>query len=539
VYIIHPGALPPTVYDTVFARIMPPEIGISVLDLSMVPEYWGALAGASSDGSIETLAASLWREVQNRQGILPTRFVIMGWSFGGIIGFEVARQAKDWPGFCGLMLLDSIAPIPKYQKEADALDRKMLMRWFVMYLSARKGKAIDVSLPSGRCTEDQMLELVLARAIEAGALMPETPVEGIRKLHQAFLDGLLRNNKFAIAYRAEPLDVNAVLVKATTSLIPMDRHLGWKSLLGRGSRRIVCAGDHYSMLTDPKANQSLVDALLPLLRGTSVQDGWIARTLRKLRSAPGPSTDEWVKTSRPAANEVGEATAKREVLIELNGVRRRYDLGGTTVEALRGVSLRIHKGEFVAVWGPSGSGKSTLMNILGLVDAPTDGEMVLGGTPIGRLSDNQLTDLRSRKIGFVFQNFNLIPVLTALENVTVPLQIQGVGAAQAQARAAQALKEVGLEKHLHSRPDKMSGGQRQRVAIARALVTEPSLVIADEPTANLDSENSYMVVELMRELNRSKHVTFIFTTHDQRLLDLVDRKILLKDGQLHKDEKVP
>ncbi len=240
---------------------------------------------------------------------------------------------------------------------------------------------------------------------------------------------------------------------------------------------------------------------------------------------------------RPAANEVvGEATAKREVLIELNGVRRRYDLGGTTVEALRGVSLRIHKGEFVAVWGPSGSGKSTLMNILGLVDAPTDGEMVLGGTPIGRLSDNQLTDLRSRKIGFVFQNFNLIPVLTALENVTVPLQIQGVGAAQAQARAAQALKEVGLEKHLHSRPDKMSGGQRQRVAIARALVTEPSLVIADEPTANLDSENSYMVVELMRELNRSKHVTFIFTTHDQRLLDLVDRKILLKDGQLHKDE---
>ena len=242
---------------------------------------------------------------------------------------------------------------------------------------------------------------------------------------------------------------------------------------------------------------------------------------------------------RPAANEVGEATAKREVLIELNGVRRRYDLGGTTVEALRGVSLRIHKGEFVAVWGPSGSGKSTLMNILGLVDAPTDGEMVLGGTPIGRLSDNQLTDLRSRKIGFVFQNFNLIPVLTALENVTVPLQIQGVGAAQAQARAAQALKEVGLEKHLHSRPDKMSGGQRQRVAIARALVTEPSLVIADEPTANLDSENSYMVVELMRELNRSKHVTFIFTTHDQRLLDLVDRKILLKDGQLHKDEKVP
>ncbi|MCY1014477.1 ABC transporter ATP-binding protein [Pyxidicoccus sp. MSG2] len=232
------------------------------------------------------------------------------------------------------------------------------------------------------------------------------------------------------------------------------------------------------------------------------------------------------------------STAGQEVLLALSEIRRDYVLGEAKVEALRGVSLRIHRGEFVAVWGPSGSGKSSLMNILGLVDAPTSGEVSLEGVPIGKLSDNALADLRSRKVGFVFQGFNLIPVLSALENVMVPLQIQGVGASEVRERASQALKDVGLENQSSARPDKMSGGQRQRVAIARALVTAPSIVVADEPTANLDSENSYMVVKLMRELNRSKRVTFIFTTHDPRLLDLVDRKLLLKDGLLQADETV-
>ncbi|NMO18788.1 ABC transporter ATP-binding protein [Pyxidicoccus fallax] len=230
--------------------------------------------------------------------------------------------------------------------------------------------------------------------------------------------------------------------------------------------------------------------------------------------------------------------AGEEVLLSLSDIRRDYVLGQARVEALRGVSLRIHRGEFVAVWGPSGSGKSSLMNILGLVDAPTSGEVSLEGVPVGKLSDNALSDLRSRKVGFVFQSFNLVPVLSALENVMVPLQIQGVGASEARARASQALQEVGLENQSSARPDKMSGGQRQRVAIARALVTAPSIVVADEPTANLDTENSYRVVELMRELNRSKRVTFIFTTHDPRLLDLVDRKLLLKDGLLQTDETV-
>ncbi len=232
------------------------------------------------------------------------------------------------------------------------------------------------------------------------------------------------------------------------------------------------------------------------------------------------------------------STATEEVLLSLSDIRRDYVLGEAKVEALKGVTLRIHRGEFVAVWGPSGSGKSSLMNILGLVDAPTSGEVALEGVPIGKLSDNALSDLRSRKVGFIFQSFNLIPVLSALENVMVPLQIQGVGASEARERASQALKEVGLENQSNARPDKMSGGQRQRVAIARALVTSPSIVVADEPTANLDSENSYMVVKLMRELNRSKRVTFIFTTHDPRLLDLVDRKLLLKDGLLQTDETV-
>lgn len=223
-------------------------------------------------------------------------------------------------------------------------------------------------------------------------------------------------------------------------------------------------------------------------------------------------------------------------ILKLLNIRRRFMLGETAIDALHGVSLDIHAGEFLAVWGPSGSGKSTLMNIIGLIDAPTGGEVWFDNEDTSRLNDDAVTDFRGRKIGFVFQSFNLVPVLTALENVMLPLQIQGEAEGAARQRAGRVLDDVGLAEFHAVRPDKLSGGQRQRVAIARALVVEPRLVIADEPTANLDSENSRMIVDLMREMNRSKGVTFVFTTHDPRLLEHVDRKILLRDGLIAQDE---
>lgn len=228
-----------------------------------------------------------------------------------------------------------------------------------------------------------------------------------------------------------------------------------------------------------------------------------------------------------------------QAILKLRNIRRRFMLGETHIDALSGISLDIRAGEFLAVWGPSGSGKSTLMNIIGLIDAPTAGTVNFDGQDTHLLNDDALTEFRSRKLGFVFQNFNLVPVLSALENVMLPLQIQGEKEQTVRERAAAALVDVGLERFIHSLPDKLSGGQRQRVAIARALVVDPKLVIADEPTANLDSENSRMVVELMREMNRSRKVTFVFTTHDPRLLDHVDRKILLRDGNIESDEVMP
>lgn len=228
--------------------------------------------------------------------------------------------------------------------------------------------------------------------------------------------------------------------------------------------------------------------------------------------------------------------SRTTTLLSLRDIRRRFWLGETVIDALHGVSLDIHAGEFLAVWGPSGSGKSTLMNLIGLIDAPSGGEVWFDGQDTCLLDDNALTHFRGSKISFVFQSFNLVPVLTALENVMLPLQIRGVVERQARSRATAALEEMGLGAFGASRPDKLSGGQRQRVAIARALAGDPMLVIADEPTANLDSENSQMIVALMREMNRTKGVTFVFTTHDPRLLAHVDRKVLLRDGHIEQDE---
>jgi putative ABC transport system ATP-binding protein len=222
-------------------------------------------------------------------------------------------------------------------------------------------------------------------------------------------------------------------------------------------------------------------------------------------------------------------------LFQLSGIERHFALGETTVPALRGVSLSIERGESVAIWGPSGSGKSTLLNLLGLIDAPNAGELRFDGEDVLALDDDALTDCRNRKIGFVFQGFNLMPVLTALENVMLPLQIRGVATSVARQRASDWLAHVGLERFAAHRPDKLSGGQRQRVAIARALVVEPMLVIADEPTANLDSENSRAVIDLLQKMNQETGVTCVFSTHDPRLLDHVPRHVRLADGLIESD----
>lgn len=219
-------------------------------------------------------------------------------------------------------------------------------------------------------------------------------------------------------------------------------------------------------------------------------------------------------------------------ILEFKNVRKDYRLGETVVHALRGVDLSVGKGEFIAVLGASGSGKTTLLNLAGAIDDPTDGEVVIDGRDISRLTDNQKAELRNGTIGYIFQTFNLVSVLTALENVMLSLQIRGGKMSKIREAAADRLDEVGLADYMHHRPDKLSGGQRQRVAIARALVTRPMLILADEPTANLDHETAQSIIDLMRELNERQKATFVFSTHDQRLIDRVKRVVRIDDGRI-------
>lgn len=224
-------------------------------------------------------------------------------------------------------------------------------------------------------------------------------------------------------------------------------------------------------------------------------------------------------------------------LIHMKQITKHYCLGEVTVNALKGIDLTIDRGEYVAVWGPSGSGKTTLMNLIGIIDEPTSGEFNFNGQNVLDLTDNRKSELRNKSIGFIFQRFNLIPVLSAIENVMLPLQILGVTASEAKEKALHRLGQMGLSKYVKHRPDKLSGGQQQRVAIARALVTNPFLVIADEPTANLDSDTAMKIVQLMRDLNHEEKTTFVFSTHDQRLLGQVDRLIQLEDGLIRNEER--
>ena len=219
-------------------------------------------------------------------------------------------------------------------------------------------------------------------------------------------------------------------------------------------------------------------------------------------------------------------------LIELHGINKQYLLGRTPMTALTDISLSFDKGEFTAVWGPSGSGKTTLLNLIGTIDEPSSGKILINGDDVAKMSDNQKSEYRNNRIGFIFQNFNLIPVLNAVENVMLPLQIRNEKTRPAKEKAMERLKQVGLEHLALNRPDMMSGGQRQRVAIARALVTDPEVVIADEPTANLDLATSIGIMEIMQKLNRSEGATFLFSTHDQRLLDRMNRLVRLEDGRI-------
>ena len=217
--------------------------------------------------------------------------------------------------------------------------------------------------------------------------------------------------------------------------------------------------------------------------------------------------------------------------VRLVDVCKDYNLGRTLVPALRDVSLAVAAGEFVAVAGPSGSGKSTLLNLMGCLDHPTSGQVLIGERDVARLGDDALSDLRARSIGFIFQTFNLIPVLSALENVEFPLLFRG-GNHDGRERARRALAEVGLADFARHRPDELSGGQRQRVAVARALVTDPAIVLADEPTANLDSATGEAIIDLMLEINRRDGTTFIFSTHDPRVMAHAHRVVRLRDGRV-------
>jgi len=219
-------------------------------------------------------------------------------------------------------------------------------------------------------------------------------------------------------------------------------------------------------------------------------------------------------------------------VLRLRGVHKTYRLGQHVVPALQGVDLELHEGEMLALTGPSGSGKSTILNLAGLVDRADAGEVTLRGREVTSLDETAATLLRRDAIGFVFQGFNLVPVMTVAENVDYPLFIAGVAPAERRARVAAMLAAVGLDAHAEHRPDALSGGQRQRVAIARALVKQPALVIADEPTANLDSATADQVLELMRAQGHARRAAFLIATHDERLLARCDRVLRLRDGRI-------
>ena len=222
--------------------------------------------------------------------------------------------------------------------------------------------------------------------------------------------------------------------------------------------------------------------------------------------------------------------------VSVRGLVRHYTQGDVVVKALDGVDLDLGEGEFTTLMGPSGSGKTTLLNQIGGLDQPDQGTITIDGVEISKLSASALADVRLRKLGFVFQSYNLVPVLSAYENAEFVLLLQGVPAAERRERVMQTLKEVGLEGLEHRRPSELSGGQQQRVAVARAIAGRPALVLADEPTANLDSKTSESLIELMKSLNEEHGVTFLFSTHDPMVMEAARRVVHMRDGSIEEDE---
>jgi putative ABC transport system ATP-binding protein len=224
-------------------------------------------------------------------------------------------------------------------------------------------------------------------------------------------------------------------------------------------------------------------------------------------------------------------------VLEAKQVKKQYQMGEVTVDALDGVNFVVHQGEFVAVMGPSGSGKSTLLHLLGGLDGATDGEITLAGQPLSKLSDNEITVVRRRKVGFIFQFYNLLPTLTAEENVGLPLLIDGQSLDKHKEKIDKLLALVGLADRKHHKPDQLSGGQQQRVAIARAFVNDPEIVLADEPTGNLDSKSGTAILELLRKTCSDLGATIVMVTHDPRAASYADRVVFLKDGEIVRELK--
>ena len=253
---------------------------------------------------------------------------------------------------------------------------------------------------------------------------------------------------------------------------------------------------------------------------------------------PSPTAPSAPVSVAPPAPAPAPAPATGEVVMEVRGLTKTYGSGETTVHALRGVDLEIRRREFVAIMGPSGSGKSTLMNLLGCLDVPTGGVYELVGEDVARLSRDRLAEVRNRTLGFVFQNYNLLPRTSALENVQLPLLYAGVGRRELKARATEALGRVGLASRMDHRPNQLSGGQQQRVAIARALVNRPAVILADEATGNLDTRTSLEIIALFQELAAGKDgMTIVFVTHEPEVVAFCSRVVVVRDGRIVSDQQ--